>query len=64
MNSFKSAFEEKLTDKQITLENKKYLGSELTHKAIEKIDEENTKEGGKVNGEKKETRGRKKATSK
>lgn len=25
LNSFKSAFEEKLTDKQITLENKKYL---------------------------------------
>ena len=25
LNSFKSAFEEKLTDKQITLENKKIL---------------------------------------
>lgn len=50
--------------KIIIEENKKYLGSELTDKAIEKIDEENTKEGGKVNGEKKETRGRKKATSK
>ncbi len=50
--------------KIIIEENEKYLGSELTDKAIEKIDEENTKEGGKVNGEKKETRGRKKATSK
>lgn len=48
--------------KIIIEENEQYLGTELTEKAIEKVDEENTKEGGKSNG-KKTTRGRKKATA-
>ena len=48
--------------KIIIEENEQYLGTELTEKAIEKVDEENTKEGGKTNG-KKTTRGRKKATA-
>ncbi len=45
-------------------ENEQYIGKELTDKAIEKVDEENTKEGGQANGKKKTktTRGRKKTT--
>ena len=50
--------------KMIIQENEEYLGTELTDKAIEKVDEENTKEGGKKNVQKKTTRGRKKATTK
>ena len=50
--------------KMIIQENEGYLGTELTDKAIEKVDEENTKEGGKKNVQKKTTRGRKKATTK
>ena len=49
--------------KMIIEENEPYLGAELTDKAIEKLDEENTKEGGKANGQKKTTRGRKKSTA-
>ncbi len=49
--------------KMIIQENEQYLGTELTDKAIEKLNEENTKEGGKVNGQKKTTRGRKKSTA-
>lgn len=49
--------------KIIINENEKYLGSELKDKAIEKVDEEITKEGGKADA-KKTTRGRKKATTK
>ena len=48
--------------KMIIEENEQYIGKDLKDKAIEKIDEEDTKEGGKVNGKKKETRGRKKTT--
>ena len=44
-------------------ENEQYLGTELKEKAIEKVDEEITKEGGNANA-KKTTRGRKKATTK
>ena len=50
--------------KMIIQENEGYLGTELTDKAIEKVNEENTKEGGKKNVQKKTTRGRKKATTK
>ena len=50
--------------KMIIQENEQYLGTELTDKAIEKVDEENTKEGGKANVQKKTTRGRKKSTTK
>lgn len=50
--------------KMIIQENEPYLGTELTNKAIEKLDEENTNEGGKADGEKKTTRGRKKSTTK
>lgn len=49
--------------KLIIEENEQYLGLELTDKAIEKVNQENTKEGGKANG-KKTTRGRKKAKTK
>ena len=48
--------------KSIIEENERYIGTELKEKAIEKIDENNTKEGGKTDGQKKTTRGRKKAT--
>ena len=50
--------------KLIIQENEQYLGTELTDKAIEKVDEENTKEGGTENGQKKTTRGRKKSITK
>lgn len=50
--------------KMIIQENEQYLGTELTDKAIEKVNEENTKEGGKANVQKKTTRGRKKSTTK
>ena len=50
--------------KMIIEENEQYLGTELAEKAIEKIEEKNTKEGGKVDDKKKTTRGRKKATAK
>ena len=50
--------------KLIIQENEQYLGTQLTDKAIEKVDEENTKEGGTENGKKKTTRGRKKSTTK
>lgn len=45
-------------------ENEPYIGTEIKNKAKQKIDEENTKEGGKKNVQKKTTRGRKKATTK
>ena len=48
--------------KMIIQENEPYLGTKLTDKAIEKVDEANTKEGGKIDGKKKTTRGRKKTT--
>ena len=48
--------------KIIIEENEQYIGKEVKDKAIEKIDEENTKEGGKADGKKKTTRGRKKTT--
>ena len=50
--------------KLIIQENEQYLGTQLTDKAIEKVDEENTKEGGAENGQKKTTRGRKKSITK
>ena len=48
--------------KLIIEENEKYIGKELKEKAIEKVDETSTKEGGKTDGKKKTTRGRRKAT--
>ena len=48
--------------KLIIEENEKYIGKELKEKAIEKVDEASTKEGGKTDGKKKTTRGRKKST--
>ena len=48
--------------KLIIQDNEPYLGTELTEKAIEKVDGVNTKEGGKIDGKKKTTRGRKKTT--
>ena len=48
--------------KMIIQDNEPYLGTELTEKAIEKVDGVNTKEGGKIDGKKKTTRGRKKTT--
>lgn len=50
--------------KLIIQENEQYLGTELTDKAIEKVNQENANEGGKVDGKKKTTRGRKKSTTK
>lgn len=50
--------------KIIIQENEQYLGTELTDKAIEKIDDEKTKEGGNANEKRKTTRGRKKTTAK
>ncbi len=50
--------------KMIIKENEQYLGTELTDKAIEKVDEDNTKEGGNANVQKKTTKGRKKSTTK
>ena len=50
--------------KMIIQENEQYLGTELADKAIEKVDEDNTKEGGKADVQKKKTRGRKKSTTK
>lgn len=49
--------------KIIIEENEPYIGKELKDKAIEKVEEENTKEGGKADGKKKTTRGRKKTTA-
>ena len=43
-------------------ENERYVGKEIADKAIEKVDEDSTNEGGKADGKKKTTRGRKKAT--
>ena len=40
-------------------ENEPYIGTEIKNKAKQKIDEENTQEGGNENGQKKTTRGRK-----
>ena len=40
-------------------ENEPYIGTEIKNKAKQKIDEENTKEGGNENDQKKTTRGRK-----
>lgn len=48
--------------KIIIEENEPYIGKELKDKAIEKVDEDSTNEGGKADGKKKTTRGRKKAT--
>lgn len=50
--------------KLIIQENEQYLGTELTDRAIEKVNQENANEGGKVDGKKKTTRGRKKSTTK
>ncbi|MEI3401226.1 MAG: hypothetical protein V8R51_02230 [Clostridia bacterium] len=51
--------------KLIIQENEQYLGKrESTDKAIEKLDEEKTKEGGNANEKRKTTRGRKKTTTK
>ena len=46
--------------KIIIEENEQYIGKELKDKAIEKVDEDSTNEGGKADGKKKTTRGRKK----
>ena len=43
-------------------ENERYVGKEIADKAIEKVDEDSTNEGGKADGKKKTTRGRKKTT--
>lgn len=47
----------------IIQENEQYLGTELTDKAIERLNEEKTKEGGNANEKRKATRGRKKTTT-
>ena len=44
----------------IIKQNEKYIGKEVKNKAIEKLNEENTKEGGKGNEKKKSTRSRNK----
>ena len=48
--------------KLIIDENEPYIGTELKNKAIDKVDEGNTKEGGKDNG-KKVTKGRRKSAT-
>ncbi len=48
--------------KIIIEENERYVGKEIADKAIEKVDEDSTNEGGKADGKKKTTRGRKKST--
>lgn len=48
--------------KLIIEENEPYIGKQLKDKAIEKVDEDSTNEGGKTDGKKKTTRGRKKST--
>ena len=48
--------------KIIIEENEQYIGKELKDKAIEKVDEDSTNEGGKADGKNKTTRGRKKST--
>lgn len=48
--------------KIIIEENEQYIGKELKDKAIEKVDEDSINEGGKADGKKKTTRGRKKST--
>lgn len=71
----KTELEEKIEEKEYSMEeliakmakiiiedNEQYLGQEVKDKAIEKIEKENTKEGGKTDGKKKTTRGRRKAT--
>lgn len=42
--------------------NEPYIGKQVKEKAIEKLDEENTKEGGNKDGKKTNTRGRKRTT--
>ncbi len=72
----KTELEKKVEEKEYSMEdliakmakiiienNEQYLGQEVKNKAIEKIDKESTKEGGKADGKKKTTRGRKKATA-
>lgn len=48
--------------KLIIEENEQYIGTDVKEKAIDKLEEESTKEGGKQDG-KKTTRGRKKSTT-
>lgn len=47
----------------IIKQNEKYIGKEVTDKAIEELNKENTKEGGKVNEKKQSTRTRAKKTT-
>ena len=49
--------------KIIIEENEQYIGKDVKDKAIDKVEQENTKEGGRTDGKKKTTRGRKKATA-
>ena len=51
--------------KIIITENEQYIGTDVKNKAIEKVEEENTKEGGKKNVQKegKTTRNRNKSTT-
>ena len=49
--------------KIIIEENEQYIGKKVKDKAIDKVEQENTKEGGRTDGKKKTTRGRKKATA-
>lgn len=72
----KSELEKKVEEKQESLDdiiaemakliirqNEKYIGKDVKNKAIEKVDEESTKEGGKSNEKKKSTRTRNKNTT-
>lgn len=69
----KSELEQKVEEKEHSMEeliskmakiiigeNERYVGKEIADKAIEKVDEDSTNEGGKADGKKKTTRGRKK----
>lgn len=47
----------------IIKQNEKYIGKEVTDKAIEELNKENTKEGGKANEKKRSTRTRTKKTT-
>lgn len=47
----------------IIKQNEKYIGKEVKDKALEKLNEENTKEGGKANEKKKSTRSRSKKST-
>ena len=71
----KSELEQKVEEKEHSMEeliskmakiiigeNERYVGKEIADKAIEKVDEDSTNEGGKADGKKKTTRGRKKTT--